>query len=165
MTSLIIPSPSILNIWRRGGLAALILSHQIPYLEDPRSTGAPNGKFWKTDLKTTKRDMNKAFWSHFKHFERLLGKIYLLLTPSKTARRFPSQQGAPTTCNLTYREVSQQTSVQTLPASFGLVGQNSRFRRRKRGGSVGKWVWPIKGEIHRFSGGGGGAVFWLVYRS
>ena len=28
--------------------------------------------------------MEKAFWSHFKHFGRLLGKIYLFLTPSKT---------------------------------------------------------------------------------
>ena len=38
-------------------------------------------------------------------FGRLLGKIYLFLTPSKTNRRVPSQQGAPTTCNLTYWEV------------------------------------------------------------
>ena len=31
-----------------------------------------------------------------------LEKIYLFLTPSKTDGRVPSQQGAPTTCNLTY---------------------------------------------------------------
>ena len=39
--------------------------------------------------------MNKAF------FLSLLVKIYLFLTPSKTDGRVPSQQGAPTTCNLT----------------------------------------------------------------
>ena len=32
-----------------------------------------------------------------------------------------SQQGAPTTCNLTYWEVSQQTYVQTLLPSLGVV--------------------------------------------
>ena len=72
--------------------------------------------------------MNKAFGSHFKHFARLLGKIYLFLTPSKTGGRVPSQQGALTTCNLTFWEVSQQTYVQTLLASLGvLIGQNSGF--------------------------------------
>ena len=72
--------------------------------------------------------MNKAFGSHFKHFGRLLGKIYLFLTPSKTGGRVPSQQVALTTCNLTYWEVSQQTYVQTLLASLGVViGQNSGF--------------------------------------
>ena len=34
-------------------------------------------------------------------------KIYLFLTPSKSDGRVPSQQGAPTTCSLTYWEVSQ----------------------------------------------------------
>ena len=63
----------------------------------------------------------------FKHFGRLLAKIYLMyLTPSKTDGRVPSQQGAPTTYNLTYWEVSQQTYVQTLLSSLGVViGQNS----------------------------------------
>ena len=70
--------------------------------------------------------MNKAFRSRFKNFGRLLAKMYLFLTPSKTDVRVPSQQGAPTTCNLTYWEVSQQTCVQTLLASLGVViGQNS----------------------------------------
>jgi len=55
----------------------------------------------------------------------LLGKIYLFLTPSKTDGTVSSQQGTPTTCNLTYWEVSQQTYVQTLKASLGVViGQN-----------------------------------------
>ena len=66
-------------------------------------------------------DSNKAFFSHFKHFGRLLVKIYLFLTPSKTDGRILSQQGVPTTCNLTYWEVSEQTYVQTLLASLGLV--------------------------------------------
>ena len=38
----------------------------------------------------------------------MLGKIYLFLTPSKTIGSVPSRNGAPTTCNLTYWEVSQQ---------------------------------------------------------
>ena len=86
--------------------------------------------------------MNKAFWSHLKHFGRLLGKNNLFLAPSKTDGRVPSQQGAPTTCNL---EVSQQTYVQTLLASLGVViGQNSALRGgldRKLG------VWPRKEEL------------------
>ena len=39
----------------------------------------------------------------------MLGKICLFLTPSKTIESVPSRNGAPTTCNLTYWEVSQQT--------------------------------------------------------
>ena len=59
------------------------------------------------------------------HFGRFLETIYLFFTPSKTDGRVPSQQGAPTTCNLTYWEVSQQTYFQTLLASLGVViGQN-----------------------------------------
>ena len=45
--------------------------------------------------------MNKAFLSHFNHFKycgRLLGTLYLFLTPSNTDGRVPSQQG--TTYNL-----------------------------------------------------------------
>ena len=46
-------------------------------------------------------------------------------TPSKTEGRVPRQQSAPTTCNLTYWEVSQQTHLQTLLATLGVVqGQN-----------------------------------------
>ena len=33
--------------------------------------------------------MNKAFGSHFKHVGRLLGKMYLFLTPNKTDGRVP----------------------------------------------------------------------------
>ena len=56
-------------------------------------------------------------------------KIYLLLTPSKSDGRVSSQQGAPATCNLNYWEVYQQTYVQTLLASLGVViGQNSDFQ-------------------------------------
>ena len=46
---------------------------------------------------------------------------YLFLTLSKTDGRVPSQQGAPTTCSLTYWEVSQQTYVQTLLATLGVA--------------------------------------------
>ena len=68
--------------------------------------------------------MNKAFSSRFKHFGRLLAKIYLFPSPGKTNERVPSQQGAPTTCNLTYWEVSQ----------FGCgLGQNSTRQCGGRG--------------------------------
>ena len=94
--------------------------------------------------------MNTALWSRFKHFGRLLGKIYPFLTPTKTDGRVPSQQGAPTTCNLTYRR------VQTLLASLGVViWQNSASGGggggAGRGGSKGHWVWP-KDENHPLSG-------------
>ena len=56
----------------------------------------------------------------------MAGKNYLFLTLSKTCGRVTSQQGVPTTCNLTYGKDSQQTFVQTLMASLGVViGQYS----------------------------------------
>ena len=99
--------------------------------------------------------MNKGFWSHLKHFGRLLGKNNLFFAPSKTDRRVPSQQGAPTTCNL---EVSQQTYVQTLLASLGVViWQNSALQwglDRKLG------VWPREDEFTAsVEGGWGGGRF------
>ena len=69
--------------------------------------------------------------------------MYLFLTPSKTDERVPSQQGAPTTRNLTYWEVSQQACVQTLLASLGVViGQNSTFQLAGLGGG-GWWFLTI----------------------
>ena len=66
---------------------------------------------------------------------RLLGKIYVFLTPSKTNGRVPSQQGVPTTCNLTYWEVSQQTYLQALLAGLGeATGQNSDLQWGRGGG-------------------------------
>ena len=84
------------------------------------------------------------------HFGRFLETIYLFFTPGKTDGRVPSQQGAPTTCNLTYWEVSQQTYFETLLASLGVViGQNS----------VPQWGWGGGGapkvEIHPYSRGEG----------
>ena len=81
--------------------------------------------FEKKALKE-QQSMNKSFWNHFRHFGRLLEKIYLFLISSKTDGRVPSQQGAPTTCNLTYLGVSQQTYVQALLAGWDVViEQNS----------------------------------------
>ena len=91
--------------------------------------------------------MNKAFRSHFKHIGRLPGKTYLFLTPSKTDARVPSQQSAPTTCYLTYWEVSQQTYVQ-IYCPVWLWGRRVKFSPTLREG--GRRV--CKG------GGGGGAV-------
>ena len=85
--------------------------------------------------------MNKDIWSYFKHFGRLLGKIYLILTPRKTDEEVPSQQGAPSTFNLTYWEVSHQR----FKIQIQLFSGGGR-------GLIGNWVWP-KGYIHPFSGG------------
>ena len=76
-------------------------------------------------MTTTKKAVCKL-----EHLGRLLGKIYLFLSPSKTDRRVPSQKGVPsTTCNPTYRELSQQTYIQTLLNSLGVVkGRNSAFQ-------------------------------------
>ena len=85
---------------------------------------------------------------------RLLGKSYVFLTPSKTDGRVPSQQGVPTTCNLTYWEVSQQRYLQPLLAGLGeATGQNSDLQWGVEGG-IETWVWP-KGE---FIPSGGGEV-------
>ena len=60
---------------------------------------------------------------------RLLEKMYVFLTPSKTDGRVPRQQGVPTTCNLTYWGVSQQTYLQTLLTGLGeATGKNSEIR-------------------------------------
>ena len=67
--------------------------------------------------------MNKGFCSHLKHFGRLLGKNNLFLAPSKTDGRVPSQQGAPTTCNL---EVSQHCVCTDLAGQFG-CGHMAKF--------------------------------------
>ena len=85
---------------------------------------------------------------------RLLGKIYVFLTPSKTDGIVPSQQVVPTTCNLTYWEVSQQRYLQPLLAGLGeATGQNSDLQWGVEGG-IETWVWP-KGE---FIPSGGGEV-------
>ena len=77
-------------------------------------------------------------------------KIYLFLTPGKTDGRVHSQQGAPTTGNIIYWGFSQQTYVQTLLASLGVVklkislsvrrgrGRNSSLHLRvlRRGGEM-----------------------------
>ena len=57
------------------------------------------------------------FWEEFKCFPRP--------TPSKTEGRVPRQQSVPATCNLTYRELFQQTHLQTLLVTLGVIqGQN-----------------------------------------
>ena len=107
--------------------------------------GHPTGNLEKKTWKQ-QQSMNKAFWSHFKHFGRLLGKIYLFPTPSKTDGRVPSQQGAPTTYNLTYWEVSQQMYIQTLLGSLAVViGQNSGLSLEGGGGENDKKLGGDKG--------------------
>ena len=120
------------------GLSATTFLHQQrPDLLHNRQ-GHPKGiiekKAWKQQ-----QSMLNAFWSHFKHFGRLLGKSYLFHTPSKTDGRVPSQQGALTPCNLTYWEASQLKFVQPLLTSLG-VG-------RGRNLSVGGGGWGDGGGL------------------
>jgi len=88
--------------------------------------GHPTEIFEKKTQKQ-QQSMNIACWSHFKHFGRLLGKLYLFLTPSKTDGRVPSQQGAPTTCNLTYWEVSPVDVCQDITGQIG-CGLRAKFK-------------------------------------
>ena len=55
--------------------------------------------------------------------------MYLFLTASQTDEEVPSQQGAPSACNLTYWEVFRQTYV---------IGQNSALRGKGGGGGRAK---------------------------
>ena len=66
-----------------------------------------------------------------------MGKIYLFLTPGKTDGRVHSQQGAPTIGNIIYWEFSQQTYVQTLLASLGVVKLKISLSVRRGGGGAG----------------------------
>ena len=73
----------------------------------------------------------------------LLLLLLLFLTSNKPGRhdgRVHSQQGASTTCNLTYWEVSHQLYLQTLLASLVVAkGHNSDLLSgRGGGGGVGK---------------------------
>ena len=89
----------------------------------------------------------------------MAGKNYLFFTLGKTCGRVSSQQGVPTTCNLTYGKDSQQTFVQTLMASLGVViGQYSdlqwgRGTLRLDNGCGGR------AQFTRSVGGGGGERF------
>ena len=86
--------------------------------------------------------------------------MYLFLTPSKTDGGVNSQQGAPTTCNLTYWEVSQQPYVQTLLASLGVVkGQNSALKWRGGGGVDRKWELALERNSPLQLGG---TPFWQI---
>ena len=87
----------------------------------------------------------------------MAGKNDPFLTLSKTCGRVSSQQGAPTTCNLTYGKASQQTFVRTLMASLGVViGQYSEVQWGRGGGgiAIGQWLW-LTGATYPVSGGGG----------
>ena len=96
--------------------------HVAKQLKISQSQGHPTGNFEKRP-----KNNNRAWIKLFEPIlstlgERLLGKINLFFTLSKTDREFPAaQQGASTTYNLTYWEVSQRAYVQTLLASLGVV--------------------------------------------
>ena len=65
--------------------------------------------------------------------------MYLFLTPRKTNGRVPSQQGAPTTGNVTYWDVSQQTYVHIVLASLG-CGNRATLRPSVQSGVGGGGV-------------------------
>ena len=77
--------------------------------------------------------MNKAFWSHLKHFGGLLGNIYLFLTPSKTDERVPRQQGAPTTYNPDLLGSFPADVYPDINAQFGR-GHQAKFSLSVEGG-------------------------------
>ena len=67
--------------------------------------------------------------------------LLLFLTSNKPDRhdgRVPSQQGASTTCNLTYWEISHQTYLQTLLASLVVAKGHNSDLLSGRGGGLGK---------------------------
>ena len=85
----------------------------------PQWPGALNGKFWEKDLNTTIKH-EQSFLKSLKAFWEIAGKmIYLFLTPGKTDGRVPSQQGAPTTCNLTYWDVFPAIVCLDVTGQFG----------------------------------------------
>ena len=106
------------------------------------------------------------FFFFFFFFFLLLLLLLLFLTSNKPDRhdgRVPSQQGASTTCNLTYWEVSHQTYLQTLLASLVVAkGHNSDLLSGRGGGGGGskeRSVWPkgrhFRLQWRRGKGGGG----------
>ena len=100
--------------------------------------GCKIGSHWtvyrgtQQEILKQQKSMNKAFWSHFKHFERLLGKICLFLAV-RLMEEFPA-------CKV-HLQPGLQTYVQTLLASLGVViGQYSPLRScRGGGGRRGLW--------------------------
>ena len=57
--------------------------------------GHPTGNFEEKKTSKQQQSVNKAFWSHFQHFGRLLEKMYLFLTPPGPARlteEFPTNK-------------------------------------------------------------------------
>ena len=89
--------------------------------------------------------------------------MYLFLTPRKTNGRVPSQQGAPTTCNVTYWDVSQQTYVHRVPASLGCGNRATLRPSVQSGGGVGLSTkmgngCGLRAKFTPSVGGGGGGV-------
>ena len=87
----------------------------------------------REDLRKRPKNNNKAWIKLSEAIFPLPEKSYPYHTPRKSDGRVLSKQGAPTTCNLTYWEVSQKTYVQTSQASW-------------------EWSW---GKIKPYSGGVG----------
>ena len=82
----------------------------------------------------------------------------MFLIPSKTDGKVPSQQGVPTTCNLTYWEVSQQTYLQAPLTGLGEAqGHRTKFRPSVGGRGGHRNMGVAKRRIYSFWGWGS---FW-----
>ena len=77
--------------------------------------------------------------------------------PARLMEDFPASKVHPKPATwLTGKFPSRRMSKHYRPVLVWSQGKIQTFSEGGRGlGSVGKWVWPIKGEIHRFSGKGG----------
>ena len=71
-----------------------------------------------------------------KHYWRLLGRKYLLLTPSKTDGRVPSQQGVPSTHNLQPGILGGFTGCGRLKVHFTRSVEGAERSDARNGGST-----------------------------
>ena len=71
--------------------------------------------------------MNKAFWNHYKHFGRLLGKWFICSSLlARLMEEFPASKVRLQPATWLTGTFSQQSYVETLLASLGMViGKNS----------------------------------------
>ena len=109
---------------------------------------ASKGKFWEKDLRITKKSMSKAFWSHFKHFGRLLRKKLVCSGSVSHSQQTWWKSSQPARCKTrhTGKFSSQQTYVQTLLA--GWVWSNSNVQPFSEGEGLGRKEKKVSDKYH-----------------